>query len=216
MKKINKNYIIIILSIAIAIFGIIGFILLDEPFTLYAFRYYTYCSNFLAIFESLVFAGAVAKVIKEGEGYKINRFNYMFQYIVTIALTLTILIVFTVLMPLYGKGALEHYVTGHIRSLSFHFINPILSIVVFILSRDLYVIKKKDMFLAVVPTLIYAGILLVLNIMKLIDGPYAFLKVYDQPVYMSIIWIIIILGIAFLLSFIYYKINIYKNKNIRR
>ena len=36
--------------------------------------------------------------------------------------------------------------------------------------------------------------MLILNIAKLYVGPYPFLHVYEQPVYMSVFWILAIIG----------------------
>ena len=52
------------------------------------------------------------------------------------------------------------------------------------------------------PTLIYALILMALNLMRVVEGPYPFLRVYEQPVYMSIIWVIVILGSAYGIAFL--------------
>jgi ABC-type transport system involved in cytochrome c biogenesis permease subunit len=49
-------------------------------------------------------------------------------------------------------------------------------------------------------TIIYAAILISLNIFKLVNGPYPFLKVYEQSVLMSVFWIIAIMGGILLLS----------------
>ena len=54
--------------------------------------------------------------------------------------------------------------------------------------------------MALLPTLVYALVLVILNLAKLVDGPYPFLKVYQQPVYMSCIWVLAILGGAYLIA----------------
>ena len=38
--------------------------------------------------------------------------------------------------------------------------------------------------------------------MRVVEGPYPFLRVYEQPVYMSIIWVIVILGSAYGIAFL--------------
>ena len=55
----------------------------------------------------------------------------------------------------------------------------------------------KDNFRAVYFTIAYAIVFITLNILKVYEGPYPFLMVYKQPVYMSIIWFILIVGGAF-------------------
>lgn len=55
----------------------------------------------------------------------------------------------------------------------------------------------KDNFRAIYFTIAYAVVFIILNILKVYDGPYPFLQVYNQPIYMSVIWFIVIVGGAF-------------------
>jgi len=76
-------------------------------------------------------------------------------------------------------------------------------------------IEKKQVFLSILPTGLYAVPVLILNIAKIMYGPYPFLYVYEQPIWMTCIWIIVILAMAALLSFLLYlpaKIRRKKNK----
>lgn len=206
----------VVISLLIIVLNIISFCMLDEPFGLAIFRYYTYCSNFLSIFNSLAL---IIFLLKNKNAFdKIPRWVYIFHYIVTICLTITMIVVFTVLIPLYGEGGVEHYLTGSFRSMVFHFIAPILSIISFVLISKHFCLNKQEIVKAILPTFLYAVILLTLNILKLVDGPYAFLKVYNQPVYMTIFWIVCILGAGILIAIIYYVVNkkIYKLVNLQK
>ncbi|HPF53799.1 MAG TPA: hypothetical protein PLM48_04040 [Clostridia bacterium] len=57
------------------------------------------------------------------------------------------------------------------------------------------------------PTLLYAIVIIILNIAKLLVGPYPFLHIYEQPWYMSIVWIAVILGMATLLAWLLWLLN---------
>ena len=57
------------------------------------------------------------------------------------------------------------------------------------------------------PTFVYAAIVLVLNFAKTLTGPYFFLEVYENPWYMSIVWVVVVLGMAALLSWLLLLIN---------
>jgi len=37
---------------------------------------------------------------------------------------------------------------------------------------------------------IYAVVIVICNILRIIEGPYPFLRVYDQPIYMTILYAI--------------------------
>ena len=64
-------------------------------------------------------------------------------------------------------------------------------------------VTKRETYIALIPTMIYAVIAIVLNIAKVIYWPYVFLHVYEQSVLMSFVWLILIsalvYGIALLL-----------------
>ena len=68
-------------------------------------------------------------------------------------------------------------------------------------------LDAKSAFTATIPTLIYAIVLIILNILGVVDGPYPFLRVMNQPVYMSFVWFIVIVGGAFFLALLLQKLN---------
>ena len=82
-----------------------------------------------------------------------------------------------------------------------HLICPILSIITFIFFDNIK-IEKNNIKYGISFTLIYAFIIIILNILKIVIGPYPFLMVYNQPIYMSIIWFILIVGLSYLISII--------------
>jgi len=56
-------------------------------------------------------------------------------------------------------------------------------------------------------TIIYAIIMIVLNILKIVEGPYPFLLIYNQPVIHSVIWTMVILAITYAIALILKKVN---------
>ena len=80
-----------------------------------------------------------------------------------------------------------------------HTLCPILAIISYIFFEN-NKIKKKDIPYTMIFTITYTIILIICNILHIIEGPYPFLLIYKQPVYMSILWILIIDGGAYLLS----------------
>ena len=56
-------------------------------------------------------------------------------------------------------------------------------------------------------TMIYAIIIIALNIIKIVEGPYPFLLIYNQPVVHSVIWTIVILAITYAIALILKKVN---------
>ena len=49
--------------------------------------------------------------------------------------------------------------------------------------------------------------MIVLNVLKIVEGPYPFLLVYKQPIFHSIIWTILILAMTYAIALILKKVN---------
>ena len=96
-----------------------------------------------------------------------------------------------------------------------HTLCPILCIISFVFFENEYKIGKKFIFYSLIPTLLYAIIFIFLNAFNVVNGPYFFLKVNNQPIYMSIIWFVAIMsgayGISTLLWFLNKRGNICKS-----
>ena len=58
-------------------------------------------------------------------------------------------------------------------------------------------IRKKDSALAMIPTVIYGIVLYTLNYFRMTDGPYPFLRVHEQPWYMSVVWFVALAAAAY-------------------
>ena len=56
-------------------------------------------------------------------------------------------------------------------------------------------------------SLFYGLVCLILNALKMLDGPYFFLQVHEQPVRVIIVWFGIIAVLCLALSFLYYRIK---------
>ncbi len=81
-----------------------------------------------------------------------------------------------------------------------HVLGPILAIAAFLALEKEYVPSKKDALLAAVPTLVYAIVTALLNALYILHGPYPFLYVHEQPLWMSVMWFVLITGMAYLLA----------------
>ncbi len=215
MKK-NLNVIFsLIINLIIIIMEILSFTLLvdkigNNPFNLLAF--YTYDSNiFLLLSSILISINNILILINKKES--INKNILLIKYMSTGCVTLTFLIVIFVLIPLEGfESTYIQLISGN--KVFLHLLCPILSIISFLIFERNPKLKFKDTFISVIPTFIYAIILIILNLLKVVDGPYPFLKVYDQSVYMSIIWVIVILGISYLICYLLFIIHRGKKKKI--
>lgn len=86
-----------------------------------------------------------------------------------------------------------------------HTVGPLLNIVSFIFFERENTLSKKQPLLAIIPTIIYAIFAIILNLLKVIDGPYFFLKIYEQPIWEVIMWLVIIGILVFIIAFLLKK-----------
>lgn len=162
-----------------------------------SFEMYTIDSNILAMIFSIAYVICYFR-------NKIPSWLCYGKYLVVLHLTVTFLIVITVLGPTMGgyeKMLLEGNMWVH------HLLAPILLFISFIFFEKDIILKQSFKKLIVIPTCIYAIFLIILNLLYLVDGPYPFLHVYEQPWWLSLLWGIIILGGSYLLSCILFKLK---------
>ena len=155
------------------------------------------------MFTSLIF------IIYLLSNKKIPRILSLLKYTTTICLSLTFFVVIFILAPMYNFN--YSYLLFENSLLYHHLLCPILSIITFIFFDDLGKFTLKDNFIGILLTLFYAVLLTILNIFRVVEGPYPFLMVYKQTIFMCIIWFIVILTLAYILAYIlrilYIKFN---------
>ena len=167
-----------------------------------SFVFYTRDSNYLTMAVCLLFCIYAVKELR-GKGARPN-WLYTMRYISVSCLMLTFFVVIFVLMPSMGENALSMLYEGSM--LYQHTLCPILSLFSFFVFETEGRLPKTDMIKALIPTLVYALITIMLNICRVIEGPYPFLMVYSQPWYASVLWCVIILGIAGFLAFAVWRL----------
>lgn len=206
-KKIElKKNISIIVNMALIILGLIGFIETIKILGKFDIKYYTLDSNLLAIVVELLYLYFV--VVEE----KIPRWLQLLKYVVVLSLVITFIVVVLVLVPMdnYRYG----YYLFYSSQLYYHTLCPILAFISFMFLEN-YSYEKKDRFYALSFTIIYAIIAIVLNLIGVINGPYPFLKIRLNPWYVSIMWLVVILGMAYLLSNLLYYLKKKTSKNFK-
>ena len=125
---------------------------------------------------------------------------YSVRYISVSCLMVTFFVVIFVLMPMMEENALFMLYGGSM--LYQHTLCPVLSLFSFLALEMRDKLPKTDIIKAMIPTLIYAFAAITLNVCRVIEGPYPFLVVYSQPWYASVLWCIVIIGIAGVLAFV--------------
>lgn len=161
-------------------------------------QYYTELSN--------LFGAAAAGIMAYYlfRGYETPLWLKRFRFIGVCLTTVTFLVVIFVLAPQFGF--LWILFSGQMKFT--HTLCPLLSALLFVLYEKEPPLRKKDCVLAVLPTVLYGAVTLTLNYMKLMYGPYPFLHVYEQPWFMTVIWVIIMFGGNYLIALAFYQTGV--------
>ena len=163
-----------------------------------AFQYYTMDSNIFAAITSILM---IFSLLSKGT---VSQKVHNLRYYSTCCVTVTFIVVIAILIPLDG---IENFASWLFEGTDFwlHTVGPLLNIASFLFLEQGNKVTKRETFLALIPTMVYAVIAIVLNLVKVIYGPYPFLHVYEQSIFMTFVWLIVIsalvYGIALLLKF---------------
>ena len=163
------------------------------------FQYYTLCSNLLLLLACAVQAAYEARVLC-GRALFVPSWVRVFKYVAVSMTTVTFVVVVFVLAPLMGGPARLPWLLTHRSMLFHHTLCPLLGLASFLFADRVSLPDRRASLLAFAPTALYAVVFIVLNIARAVVGPYPFLRVYEQPVWASVLWLVVIPGAAFLLA----------------
>lgn len=168
------------------------------------FLFYTELSNLFAM--GVCFVTALCQLRALLTGGEMPAWVRTLKYTVTCCLMLTFLTVVFVLAPMYGPDG--HYVMLLTSSMLYnHFLNPVTALLSFVLLERAPALPRWAVGRAMIPTLVYGGIMLAANVAKVYKGPYPFLYVYEQPLWTSCMWVVVILGGALLIAWAVWKLG---------
>lgn len=192
----NSKSVNLTVNILIVILEIIGFILVFRELGIASLEYYTEDSNLLLLASSIIF------IIFLSKNEELPSWFKSFRFVAVVSTTLTLIIVLTVLSWTTDLGLYHLLFNGSM--LYHHTLCPVLAILSFAF------VEKYDNLNAIKGlyfTLIYAIVMIALNVLKIVEGPYPFLLVYKQPVLHSILWTVIIFAITYTIALILKKVN---------
>lgn len=195
MSSKAKKILALLINLAIVIMELFAFIVCYKSDGIGCFKYYTQDSNLFLMFASLIYAIYLFINIKTNKD--IPRLVSILKYSATTCVTITFLVVITVLAPVMG-GYKAMLIDGTMKY--HHLICPILAFISFIFLEEHNIKGSKDALIAMIFTVAYGIVAVALNIFKVMDGPYPFLKVYEQSLLMSIMWVILMNGGTYLLN----------------
>lgn len=187
----------LIINIIIIVLEIIGTTICASNTGLEMFSFYTTDSNIFALTACIVFAAFTVRALFFKDKPDIPKPVKILKYISVCCLSVTFIVVVTMFAPVLGEdGYVQMLFEGDF--LYYHFACPLLSLISFVLFEGGTELEEAYSVAATIPTAIYAVVAVLLNIFRIISGPYPFLEIYNQPVYLSVLWFLMIIGVSFL------------------
>lgn len=193
----------LMLNLVMVVLEIIGAAMSWRQLGVWMFQYYTQDSNLLALAACALLAAFQLRALRTGAA--IPLWAQRLKYAAVCCLSVTFLVVVLVLAPMsggaYGLMLLEGTMLYH------HLLCPLAAFFGFMLFEKQPALRRIDALLPAGLTFLYAAVLTVLNIARVVDGPYPFLRVYAQSVPASVLWALVILGGAEMLSWELYALH---------
>ncbi len=200
MTRKNKNQLTaaLFVNIVIVIMETVGCILTFSKIGTETLIYYTTDSNLFSLIVSGIFAVFAVKALQTNCLDAIPNWVRALKLMSVTCLTVTFIVVIAVLAPVSKGGYM--YMLFDNDFLYYHLLCPVLAILSYVFLEVHLDLKVKHSLIAAIPTLLYAIITTILNILRILYGPYPFLYVYEQSVFMSCVWFVMIVGGAFIVS----------------
>lgn len=171
------------------------------------FQYYTVCSNVLLLLACAVQAWFEAGIVL-GKRMFVPSWVRAAKYFAVCTVMVTFFVVLLILVPISGGIATAPYYFLHGAMLYHHLLCPVLGLVSFLFADRVSLPDKRVTLWALLPTLLYAAVSIVLNVARVLHGPYPFLYVYEQPLAASALWCLAILALAWALAFLVWRLSL--------
>ena len=185
------------LNILFMFFEVVALAWTMGQYMLESFIYYTILSNLFALIVGIIY-------FYYSYQKKIPKIVSILRLSSVLSLTVTFLVSLFILLPSFNFDFKLIY--GG-TNLFLHFVCPIMLFIIYLIYDKRVKLTKKDIIIANALTFVYGAVMVPLNILKVVEGPYPFLMVYKQSILMTIIWLIVIVGGTTLLGFSLYKIK---------
>ena len=158
------------------------------------FQYYTQCSNLFA-----AVAGGVCVAANFGKADP--KFAHRLKFCACATQLMTFVVVVFVLAPMINSTGENGYYRLFLTEVMpvTHLLGPVLTIVSYMLYERDPAPGLKECVGALVPTLVYAFVAYVCNYLRLFEGPYPFLLVWQMSIGQTVMWIVVLLAVASIL-----------------
>ena len=183
----------ILANMALVIMECIAFPLLwqDCPDLKTLSIFYTHWSNLLTLIISALFVlVGVPALFRDG---RMPHWLKVWRLICTLQLYITWLVVAVGFVSMVPTGTADVGAMYGRSMLVMHLLAPIVSLISFLFLEGTPRLTWLDTLWGVLPTYLYTAILVPLNAAGVVDGPYDFLRVRQNPLWLSLVFLVTLL-----------------------
>ena len=181
----RKEVSALICNVLLTAMVIIGTILAFRQYGTGLLKYYTVDSNLLCFISGILY---VLFMLMKRKQEEIPYWVMVLRLMATVCLAITFIVVVAYLAPIRIWKPDGTYLEN-LRILLFqgdmfyqHLLCPIISFISFVfLEGDRRLNKKKNVWFGMLPTFVYGIIMLMLNILGKVNGPYPFFRIGEDP-----------------------------------
>lgn len=159
-------------------------------------QYYCHIANICTLFSSVLVALEIMKELQSNNGERTSYSARVLKFASATAMVFSFLITIFVLVPSdsFGKGRL-YLLSGYY--FFEHLLCPVLAFLTVSVFGDYRDFGKKETLIAVIPTVLYASVMFILNALRLMEAPFPFFSVYSQSWYVSLMWFVVLTLISY-------------------
>ena len=188
---------VVLINLLIIALELIAFVHDCTVFGAAMFKWYTIDSNVLQLIISAIVVYFCAK------DRELPGCVTVLHFISAVALTVTFLIAAFVLAP---EGGIRYYFIENVAPIN-HLVGPALSVISLLFLEKTERLPLRIVVWPMAATLFYGVVCLLLNVVRMLDGPYFFLQVYEQPAGVIVMWFGIIAVLCLVLAFLYHRVK---------
>lgn len=172
------------------------------------FSYYTFLSNLTGMAAAFIFMLSFFSRFK-----RFSKAKTILRFYATCMLSFTLLIVVFVLTPMAMSVEMDpSFLFTGFAAFTQHIANPVISFISFVFFEDNRSLKKKQPLLMLLLCICYTFILITLNIIRVVDGPYPFFQVYYYPPWAIILWIVGLAGFNYIMNYLIFRAGTRKKR----
>ncbi len=202
MNRSNYRKIRIITDVLIIILELLGvFNEILRGFELGTFQFYTTLSNYFALIVCTIDLFCQLKSNEIPEAVSVLKF------MATVCLTITFLVVLLVFGGMSGNLETTVQMLWMNDWKYRHLMCPLIMMVDNMFFEKDVPLPEKVERIAILPTLLYAVVAIIMNLLRVWNGPYPFLYVYDQPWFISVMWFVLIVGGSYIMAILLKKLR---------